>query len=102
MNYQLLTSPLTVIQMRELSEQDENGYIRGVIEFDLSTAIDNDFEGFLDIISEALTGTDILMDINYEIVGLGENKAIHLLVSGDPSSVLECNDDIFGSENDEE
>ena len=93
MSYNVLTEHLTIEQMQELSKNDPNGYIEGVISFDLKDAIDNDFEGFLDIISEALTGTDILMDLNYSVVGAGPDGSIHLKVSGDPSSILGEEDD---------
>lgn len=68
-------------------KKDENNYIEGVIRIDLSDAIDNDSEGFLDLISEKLVNSSLLMDINYEIVG-SMHSSLLLQVSGDVSCLI--------------
>lgn len=70
---------------------DENGYIEGIIKLNLSDIIHSDFEQFLDTISEALVGNDLLMDTSYEIIGLcpEEKNTFYILIRGDATSVLE-------------
>lgn len=70
---------------------DENGYIEGVIKINLTDIIYSDFEQFLDTISEALVGNDLLMDTSYEIIGLcpEEKNTLFILIRGDATSVLE-------------
>lgn len=63
-----LTKPLTKNEIKE--KTDENGYIAGNVLVDTDDMIDSDLEGFLDILSERLTGSPCLMDINYRIVGI--------------------------------
>ena len=50
---------------------------------------------FLDFISVALTGSDLLMNIDYETVALSntEKDTLYVRVSGDASSILEMADD---------
>lgn len=56
----------------------------------LSELLDNDFEGFLDLISELATGTQLLMDISYEIIGVdAEEQAVIFSVIGDTSAIEE-------------
>ena len=73
----------------EIKEKvDENNFIEGIINIDLSKAIDNDLEEFLDFISIELVGSDLLMDVSYEVVGAIDGE-IMLKVSGDCSMVIE-------------
>ena len=50
--------------------------------------IENDLDGFLDLISEKLTESPLLMDIGYEPVSVFEEE-LYLLVSGDVSEILD-------------
>ena len=68
--------------------KDDNNYIRGIVKVELSDMIENDLEGFLDLISEKLTGSPLLMDIGYEPVSVFEEE-LYLLVSGDVSGILD-------------
>jgi hypothetical protein len=80
----LIFSPLSKDQMREMVDVDF--YVTVTVEMDLEDAIDNDHEGWLDILSSAVTGDELLMDISYKVVGIiGETLLIQ--VSGD---VFEC------------
>ena len=54
--------------------KDDNNYIRGIVKVELSDMIENDLEGFLDLISEKLTGSPLLMDIGYEPVSVFEEE----------------------------
>lgn len=68
--------------------KDDNNYIRGVVKVELSDLIENDLDGFLDLISEKLTRSPLLMDIGYEPVSVFEEE-LYLLVSGDVSGILD-------------
>ena len=73
-----------------LASRDENNRVEGYIQIHISDIIDNDYEGFLDAISEKLVGSDLLMDVNYDVVGLAdEPNELILKVSGDVSMILE-------------
>lgn len=67
--------------------KDDNNYIRGIVK-ELSDLIENDLDGFLDLISEKLTESPLLMDIGYEPVSVFEEE-LYLLVSGDVSEILD-------------
>lgn len=81
-----LLKPFTVAEIRQ--NLDANGYISGDVLVDLSDIIDNDLEGFLDIISEKLVGNDLLMDITYEVAG-GSKDGVVINVTGDPSIAID-------------
>ena len=68
--------------------KDDNNYIRGIVKVELSDLIENDLDGFLDLISEKLTESPLLMDIGYEPVSVFEEE-LYLLVSGDVSEILD-------------
>lgn len=73
---------------KPLTQQDmaPDGWVSGIVSIHLSDAIDNDLEGWLDLLSEALVGDSLLMDITYTIVGLGTGEDELLIkVSGDAS-----------------
>ena len=88
-----LREPLTKKEIKE--KMDENGYIVGNVLVDTDDMIDNDMEGFLDILSERLTGTPCLIDINYRIVGIvgSEDKEhaglIIMEVQGDTTMIVD-------------
>lgn len=68
--------------------KDDNNYIRGIVKVELSDMIGNDLDVFLDLISEKLTGSPLLMDIGYEPVSVFE-EGLYLLVSGDVSEICD-------------
>lgn len=74
------TAPLD----KPLTEKDvdSDGWVRGVIRLELSELISNDLEGVLDIMSERLTGSGLLSDIAYEVVG-HDGDTLFVRVSGD-------------------
>lgn len=74
------TAPLD----KPLTEKDvdSDGWVRGVIRLELSELIRNDLEGALDIMSERLTGSGLLSDIAYEVVG-HDGDTLFVQVSGD-------------------
>lgn len=91
-SHTVLKQPLTIQEIRELAAKDEHGLISGVIACDLSDAINRDLEEWLDFISEELTGDCRLMGSSYKVVGT-DGDALHVLVSGDPSMILDTVDE---------
>lgn len=70
-------------------------YVSAVISCHISDMIDRDYEQFLDYIAIQMCNNDLLMDIDYEIVGLDtdDKNTVYLLVSGDVSNIIETNDE---------
>lgn len=80
-----------VIRRQELVEQYHNQpehNVSGIVRVDLHEIIDTDLEGFIDLCSERLVGSTLLMDVNYRIVGV-EGETLLIDVSGDPSMVVD-------------
>ena len=48
---------------------DQDGFIRVRVHVNLETLIANDREGFLDVLSEEATGSEVMGDISYTVVG---------------------------------
>lgn len=59
-------------------------YTSTLVTVDLSEVIDNDLEGFLDLLAER-SGHPLLMDITYTLVSASDG-ALYLTVSGDTSA----------------
>lgn len=91
MKYLYLTKPMTIEEMKR--NMNEDCFIKGNIAINLSDAIDNDFEGFLDVLSESLTGSPLLMDISYKVVGFEDGDILIIEVIGDVSNILDTEDD---------
>lgn len=72
-----------------MQNKNENGYIEGKVMVHLSDIIDNDLEGFLDLLSEKLIGSPLLMDINYDVVDSTAEVCIIIKVRGDVPEILE-------------
>ncbi|MCA1320547.1 hypothetical protein LC085_11550 [Bacillus tianshenii] len=83
----VLKKPMTIEEIKQ--NKDENNYVEGVLPVSLSNIIDNDLEGFLDIISEDLVGSPTLMDVNYSVVGHQDEWTVLIKVSGDASQILD-------------
>jgi len=71
---------------------DQHGYIQGEVKVGIGELIDVDLEGALDLFSGRLTGSDLLMDLSYVPVSV-EAEEISVLVTGDPSMILEMKAD---------
>lgn len=75
-----------------IASKDENNYVEGYIQIHISDMIDNDYEHFLDFISEKLVGNILLMDVNYEVVAQAKKmfpNELILKVTGDASAIIE-------------
>lgn len=71
---------------------DNNGFITGTIRVELEDAVNNDLEGFMDLLSERLIGSIFGMETNYEVVGF-EPTANTLLVEVTLNATLHLIDD---------
>lgn len=83
----ILSEPLS-LQKIVLMTSDDNTYVRGNILVDLSEIIDNDLEGFLDLISERLVNNVCLMDVQYKVIDTLNDGRLVVSVSGDASEIL--------------
>ena len=82
----LLTAPLSTDEL--VAAADSNGYVTANIEVEVATIINHDLEGFLDALSLAVTGTEVLTDITYTPFAV-KGESIIFTVSGNISLVLE-------------
>lgn len=79
MSYILLEQPYTAEQCRA----KENQFIEGIVSVPLETVIENDFEGFLDILEHMLIGDlGLVTDMEYSVVGNGMNDMLHIRATG--------------------
>jgi len=83
---EVLTRPLTHTQMRR--QMDVEGYVEGIVPVNLDEIIDCDRDTFIGMLSEMLTDSPDLEDVEYEVVG-HDGDMLHILVSGDASALLE-------------
>lgn len=83
-----LENPLSQDEMKDVA--DEDNYIEGIVAVSDEELFNNDFENFLDLISERLCGSICLMDVQYDMVGvIPEEHLILYSVSGDASNIIE-------------
>lgn len=57
------------------------------VEISLHDLIDNDLEGILDLLSEKATGSPLLQDITYRVVGCVPPHTLYIEVDGDDSAI---------------
>lgn len=68
-------------------------WVSGQVEIPLWKIIEGNYDGFYDLLSTQLIGSDLLMDIGYSLVGVNsENETLIFSVEGDPSAHLEIYD----------
>ena len=91
MKYVVLEKPLSIMEM--LDRCDADFYVEGDVIIDLSELIDNDIEGILDIMAERLTGSPLLMDINYSLVDILDENSVVMRIRGDITDILETDMD---------
>lgn len=65
---------------------DESGYITATVEMQLSTFIDHNLETALDLMSNGATGSELLSDISYSVVGHTGNT-LKIQVTGSIESI---------------
>lgn len=83
----ILTKPLTPEEIK--AKMDEDNYITENIIVHLSDIIDMDLESFLDHLSITVTDSPLLMDINYDAIGILNKNNIIIQVHGDVSNIIE-------------
>ena len=81
-----ITKTMTIDDINK--QKDEKNYIEGNIIVSLDDILDINIEDFMDILSTKLTGSPLLMDIGYQIIGTQNNNLI-IHVTGDASSILD-------------
>lgn len=79
-------SKYTKLPNGEIVSVDENDFISVTVEVELSKFIDNDLEGILDLLSEEATGTELLSNISYSVVG-HRGDVLEIKVSGSIESI---------------
>jgi len=84
------TAPMTIDEIKQ--NRNDDNYVDGIVAVALCDVINNNLAGFLDIISEKLVGSPLLMDVNYEVVGTVADYGILIRVVGDVSSILDMED----------
>ena len=85
--YTLLDEPLSNSAIRQYLLANDGDCIKGVVAIELSDLIDNDLEGVLDLMSEKLTDTVLLTNIEYAVVGFDGETTLHMEVSGEVSQM---------------
>lgn len=75
------------------ASEGEEVYIEGSILVDLEDLIGKGLEGFVDEVSTRLTGSDLLMDVDYRVVG-DSKGSIRVRVSGDAREILSLNQEL--------
>ena len=69
LNYTVMEQPYTAAEI--LKNLDDDGQISGVVGISLDDIIENDMEGFDDILTERLVGLNCcLSEISYDVVGV--------------------------------
>ncbi|MDF2884828.1 MAG: hypothetical protein K0R54_5398 [Clostridiaceae bacterium] len=84
----ILEKPYTIKEL--IDKKNENGYVEGVVKVKLSELVEGSYDDYLDTISEKLTGSSLLREIQDRIVGADEkDNAVLLSVKGDVTAILE-------------
>lgn len=84
----LLEQPLSADEMTSIIASGDPYVERNVlVPFDV--VLNNDFEYFLDCLSEKMTGTSLLIDIGYEIADVADENTLIIKVRGDVSNCVE-------------
>lgn len=84
-----LKQPLTPEEIEDIV--DENYYIEGIVAIKDREMINLDYESFLDTLSEKLTGSPCLQEIQETMVGcIPEKNLVLYKVVGDASGILDC------------
>ena len=81
-----LKKPLSMAQIKKAHKAGKK--LTGIIAISLIELIQNDEERVLDIISERLTGTELLENFSYKVAGMDSKNNILLKVVGDVDYVL--------------
>jgi hypothetical protein len=84
-----ITSQPTLDELQ--NSKNRHGFIKSLIAVDLQEIIDRNYEEFLDLISVKAAGSELLMDVTYDVVG-NSPFGILIEVNGDVSGILETSE----------
>lgn len=84
---QVPDKPLTAKEIEKQYSETTN--VEGIVYLNFGEVVGMDLECFLDTLSELLTGSSLLMDIDYRVVGVEGDSRLLVKVDGDPSMILE-------------
>lgn len=79
---QALNEPLSEEEKRRVLEETENGRVSEVVKVHMSTFERAEVDGILKHLSRAVIGSSLLMEINYEVVGVANAASIYVRVTG--------------------
>lgn len=88
---EVMARPLSYARMRQMA--DENNFVSGVVKVTLDEVIKRDLEGFLDLVSTRLTGSELLMEIGYQVVG-HQGDTLLIKVRGQVDQLLELEEEL--------
>ncbi|KQN96836.1 hypothetical protein [Paenibacillus sp. Leaf72] len=78
--------PLTLSQIKD--RIGANNMIKGIIKVDFNQMLELNLDEFLDLISEKLIGSPLLMDVTYELIAVANVDSVWVKVSGDASFIM--------------
>lgn len=87
MSKEVIQQPLSAAELQKRA--DESGFVSGIVSVSLGEIIEANHEGFLDLLSQRLTGTEILADISYSVEGLAAHDSLLIAVTGDVNAIIE-------------
>jgi hypothetical protein len=67
---------------------DENGFLYGEVVLDLDDIIETNPDDFLDLLSEGLVGSELLLDVDYRALRTTNDGEVVIGVYGDPRVVI--------------
>lgn len=85
MKQKILDKPLSVEDMKK--QMETHGCIIGTVKVALHEVIACDLNGFIDLLSERLTGSHFLTDANWHVTG-HKGDTLHICVSGDACQTI--------------
>lgn len=83
---EFLTKPLTYNQMREM--KDEDNKVEGIVLTSTTELIEGDRDQLLDTLSERLTGSTLLYDMDFTFLGQIDEENMMVKVSGNVTDIL--------------
>lgn len=85
MKQKILDKPLSVEDMKK--QMETHGCVIGTVKVALHEVIAHDLNGFIDLLSERLTGGHFLTDTNWHVTG-HKGDTLHICVSGDACQTI--------------
>ena len=80
-----IDKPYSIAEIRKLSDNGKQR-ISGIIQYPIFDSI-TEWDDFLEDLSQRLTGTTVLQDIEFEIIDC-DNNNIYMEIKGDPELIL--------------